>query len=276
MTVNDQLSLDERSLFLRRQIVKGLKSTRKGHVGSALSLVEILRVLYDDVLRFRPNEPTWKDRDRCILSPGHGCLALYAILVDKGFFPADELETFVQPGSRLGGCSESIVPGVEATTGSLGHGLSIGVGMALSARIQKRDSKVFVILGDGELGEGSVWEAAMSASKHKLSNLIVIVLYNKVQCSGPTREVTDLEPLADKWTSFGFKTQEIDGHDVAELRTTFGKLPYSPSKPSAIICHTVKGKGIARAEDTAEWHWKTKLSDEFFEQVDIELKGKTC
>lgn len=260
-------NLDERSLYLRRQVMKGLASTGKGHVGSALSLIEIIRVLYDDILRFNPRQPDWPERDRCILSPGHGCLALYAILADKNFFSTDELSSFVQMESRLGGCSESTVPGVEATTGSLGHGFSVGVGMALAARIQKRDSRVFVIVGDGELGEGSNWEAAMCASKHKLSSLTVIVDDNKVQCSGPTRRVSNFGSLAEKFRSFGFSTQEVDGHDVNALKRGFQSVPFDVAQPSAIICHTVMSKGLSFAENNAEWHWKGNLDHEMFQKM---------
>src|SRR5579862_2129584 len=178
-------ALDARSLELRRAIVEALIGGDRGHVGSSLSLIEILRVLYDDILRYRPSEPRWAGRDRCILSKGHGCLALYAILADKGFFPKAELATFCRSGSRLGGHPESgHVPGVEASTGALGHGLSIGVGMALAMRMQRRDSHVYVVTGDGEINEGAIWEAAMSASKHKLGNLTLLVDYNKIQSAG--------------------------------------------------------------------------------------------
>ena len=260
-------SLDERSLYLRRQVMKGLASTGKGHVGSALSLIEIIRVLYDDILRFNPRQPGWPERDRCILSPGHGCLALYAVLADKSFFSTDEISGFVQMDSRLGGCSESTVPGVEATTGSLGHGFSVGVGMALAARIQKRASRVFVIVGDGELGEGSNWEAAMCASKHNLSNLTVIVDDNKVQCSGPTHQVSNFGSLAAKFESFGFSTQEVDGHNVNALKQMFKSVPFNVSRPSAIICHTVMSKGLTFAENNAEWHWKGNLDQEMLRKM---------
>ncbi len=233
----------------------------RGHLPSALSLIEILRVLYDDVLRFRPNEPDWPDRDRCILSKGHGCLGLYAVLADKGYFPQDHLLTYCKRDSILGGHPErDKVPGVEASTGALGHGLGIGVGMATAARIQGRDSRVFVITGDGEINEGAVWESAMCAGKHGLSNLTVLVDYNKLQSYGPTHEVQNLEPLADKWRAFGFEVGEVDGHDVGALRQAFSELPYNRSKPSVIICHTVKGRGIAHIEHVAAWHHKSRIS----------------
>jgi transketolase len=260
--------LDQRSRQLRRLVVRALDGGGRGHVGSSMSLIEILRVLYDDVLRFRPSEPKWPDRDRMILSKGHGCLALYAMLADKGFIGADSLDTFCQRDSILGGHPEAgKVPGVEASTGALGHGLSVGLGMALAVRAQKRDSRVFVVMGDGEINEGSVWEAAMCAGKHRVSHLTAIIDYNKIQSAGPTREIQDLEPLADKWRAFGFMAKEVDGHDVSALRSVFRALPFGPEKPSAIICHTVKGKGIPFAENDPNWHHKAKLSAETVAQM---------
>lgn len=252
--------LDERSRHLRRLAVRALDKGERGHIGSTMSLIEILRVLYDDIVRFRATEPSWPDRDRLILSKGHGCIALYVILADRGFFPTETLDTFCHRDSILGGHPEAAkVPGVEASTGALGHGLSIGVGMALAARIQKRDSRVFAVMGDGEINEGSIWEAAMCAGKHRLSNLTAIIDYNKIQSAGPTREIQDLEPLVDKWRAFGFATAEVDGHDVAELGSLFRRCPLNEDRPTAIICHTVKGKGIPFAEHDPTWHHKAKL-----------------
>ena len=256
-------TLDERSLNLRRLVIKALEGGGRGHLGSALSLIEILRALYDDTLRFDSGRPEWPERDRFILSKGHGCLALYAVLADKGFFPMPELSRFCHFDGMLGGHPDAgKVPGVEASTGALGHGLPIGLGLALAARLQKRDSRVFVVMGDGEINEGSVWEAAMCAGKHNLSNLTAIVDYNKLQSYGPTAEVQDLEPLADKWRSFGFAVREADGHDMADLNQVFAALPYKADRPSAVICHTVKGKGISYAEGDPAWHHKSKISDE--------------
>jgi transketolase len=252
--------LDERSKYLRRLVVRALQGGERGHVGSSMSLIEIMRVLYDDILRVRPKEPKWSGRDRMILSKGHGCLALYVMLADKGFIPIETLDTFCRRDSILGGHPEAAkVPGVEASTGALGHGLSYGVGMALAARMQKRDSRVIVVMGDGEINEGSVWEAAMCAGKHRLSNLTAVIDYNKIQSAGPTREIQDLEPLLDKWRAFNFAAIDVDGHDVAELRGAFKRLPLAGDRPSAIICHTVKGKGIAFAEHDANWHHKSKI-----------------
>jgi transketolase len=265
-------ALDQRSIELRRLVVRALEGGQRGHVGSTLSLIEILRVLYDDILSYRADQPEWKERDRCILSKGHGCLALYAILADKKFFPVSELDTFCHPTSKLGGHPEfGKVPGIEFSTGALGHGLSVGIGMALAARIEKRNSRVFVITGDGEINEGSVWEGALSAGKHGLSNLIVMVDYNKLQSYGPTDVVQPLEPLADKWRSFGFEAVEVDGHNVGELRELLSTLPLNQSKPTAIICHTIKGKGVSYAEGVAEWHHKSNFSAEDIANFKAEL-----
>lgn len=266
--------LDARSLYLRRLVVAGLVGGGRGHLGSALSLIEMLRVLYDDVLAFDPNRPKWDDRDRMILSKGHGCLALYAILADKGFFPVAEIDRFCHFDSMLGGHPEaSKIPGVEASTGALGHGLPIALGMALAARMKGKRHKVFAIMGDGEINEGSVWEAALSAGKHRVSNLTAIVDYNKLQSYGRTADVQPLEPLADKWKAFGFAVREVDGHDVAALQRLFASLPFAFDRPSAIVCHTVKGKGVSFAEGNPDWHHKSKLTKDELAGVTAELAG---
>ena len=270
-----EIKLDQRSRDLRKLIVRGIAGGRRGHIGSAFSLVEILRVLYDDVLRYDPKNPDWPERDRCILSKGHGCLALYAVLVDKGFLPASELEKFCKRDGILGGHPEAHkVPGVEASTGSLGHGLAIGVGMALNARIEKAGYRVFVVVSDGESQEGSTWEAALCAAKHKLAHLTVLVDYNKQQSYGTIAEVLDLEPFADKWRSFGFAVTEVNGHSVEELRAALARVPLDPQKPTAIICHTVKGKGISFCEGNLSWHHKTKVTDEEIKALYAELEPR--
>ncbi len=260
MTDPSTTILDERSLYLRRLVVRAIVSGGRGHIGPAMSLIEIMRVLYDDILDIRPNDPLWADRDRCILSKGHGCLALYALLADKNFFSLDALDSFCKTGSILGGHPEhGKVPGVEASTGSLGHGLSIGVGMALGLKIKRKSSRVFVIMGDGEINEGAVWEAAMTAAKHNLNALTAIIDCNGIQSYGPTQEVLDMAPLAEKWQSFGFDACEINGHDTEVLRATLSQP--AGNRPRAVICHTVKGKGIPIAEHDATWHHKNKLKD---------------
>jgi transketolase len=265
---DSSLPLDQRSILLRRLVVRALEGGARGHIGSSLSLIEIMRVLYDDILRYRADMPDWPDRDRCILSKGHGCIAQYVMLAEKGFFPHAVLDTFCRRDSILGGHPEAgKIPGVEASTGALGHGLPIGVGRALGLRIHRRDARVFVIVGDGEINEGSVWEAALSASKHRLATLTLIIDYNKVQSAGPTAEILNLEPLADKWRAFGFAVAEVDGHDVEALRRTLRKLPLDRGRPSAIICHTVKGKGLAFAENDANWHHKSSIKQDLVERM---------
>jgi transketolase len=267
-------ALDERSKYLRRLVVRAMIAAKRGHLGPSLSIIDVIRVLYDDILEIDPKDPLNPRRDRFILSKGHGCLALYALLSDKGFFDPALLETFCRFDSPLGGHPEiGTVPGIEASTGSLGHGLSIGLGIALALRMKKIPSRVFVAMGDGETNEGSVWEAALSAGKHRLSNLVALVDYNKYQSYSSTREVQDMEPFAAKWRSFNFATEEVDGHDIKALREVFTRLPFDPHRPSAIICHTVKGKGIPMAENNPEWHHKNKLKDDEIAAISAALGG---
>lgn len=262
--------LDERSIALRRSIIATLQAGNRGHLASALSLVEILRVLYDDVLRYDPRNPKWIDRDRFVLSKGHGCLALYAVLADRGFFPMSELTRFCKSDGLLGGHPEHKIPGVEASTGSLGHGLSIAIGFALAARHDGRSHRVVAVVGDGESNEGSIWEAALCAGKHRLSNLTIVVDYNKQQSYDTTFAVQDLEPLADKWRAFNCAVAEVDGHDVAALRGVFGRLPIEPGRPSVVICHTVKGKGIPAVERNLKFHHLNSVSSE---EADALIRG---
>jgi transketolase len=262
------MRIDERSRGLRRQIVRVLERAGRGHLGGSLSCVEILRVLFDDVLRYDPKAPKWPGRDRFILSKGHGCIALYVLLQEKGFFPEEELWKFCRFDGILGGHPDPKVPGIEVSTGSLGHGLAVAVGMAVAAKRRGASHRVFVVLSDGECNEGSVWEAALSAAKHRLDNLAVILDYNRMQSYGTTSEVLDLEPFAAKWEAFGFATRETDGHDVAALHRTFAALPFAPARPSAVICHTVKGKGFPFAENDPAWHHKNSLKrDEIAEML---------
>ena len=257
-----KISLDKRSLYLRSLVVDCLFGGGRGHMGSAMSLIEILRVLYDSFLKFNPKKPNDINRDRLILSKGHGCLALYAILADKKFFDKKILKTASKFDSILGGHPEfGKVPGVEASTGALGHGPAIGVGMAIGAKIKKLKYKIFTIVGDGEINEGSFWESSMIASKHSLDNFHVIIDYNKIQSYGKTKEVLDLEPLKNKLENFGYKVSEINGHNIAQLFNYFKKIKNNKKKPTALICHTVKGKGFHFAEDNPFWHHKNFFTE---------------
>jgi transketolase len=263
---------DKRSRQIRKKIIEILVASGRGHIGSALSLVEILRVLFDDILCYNATKPNWKDRDRLILSKGHGCLALYVFLSEKGYFEEKELYSACKFESLLGGHPSFNLPGVEAATGALGHGLSIGVGMALAGRIDHKTYKTFVILGDGECQEGSIWEAAMNASKHKLDNLVVLVDRNHMQCFGQTEEVQPLEPFSEKWKSFGFNVTECDGHSVNSIRESLNDISSSNGQPNVLICHTVKGMGLQAAANNPEWHHKSRLGEDEAAQLFAELE----
>jgi len=268
------IPLDDRSKSLRRTIIRTLAAGQRGHVGAAFSLVEILRVLYDDVLKYDAGNPRWPDRDRFVLSKGHGCLALYAVLAEKGFFPEAELWKFCKADGLLGGHPEHHIPGVEASTGSLGHGMSIALGFAMNARYEKARHRTFVVIGDGESNEGSIWEAALAAGKHRLAGFTVLIDYNKHQSYGSTASVQDLEPLADKWRAFGFGVAEVNGHDVAALRAVLTSLPVDPMKPTAVVCHTVKGKGVAFAENNMAWHHQNKVTAQDAERLLAALEAR--
>jgi transketolase len=266
-------ALDERGRQQRTEILRALEQCGRGHIGGAFSALEIVRVLYDDILRVDPQNPDWPERDRFIFSKGHSCLALYLLLAEKGFFPVEELGRTSAFGAMLGGHPEAEkIPGVEASTGSLGHGLSIGVGCALAARIDHQPWRTFVLVGDGESNEGSVWEAALSAGKFGLTILTVLIDYNKFFSYNHASEIQNLEPMADKWHSFGFGVREVDGHDVDALRATLQDIPVEPGKPSAIVCHTVKGKGLRATENNADWHHKARTSPEEFAELFAELE----
>lgn len=257
-----KILLDKRSKDLRKNILDALFFANRGHFGSSMSLVEILRVLYDDIVNFDSKKPNMENRDRVVLSKGHGCLALYSILADKNFFNKNQFKKFLTLDSILGGHPEAHkVPGVEASTGALGHGLPIAVGMAISLKLKKKKSKVFVIIGDGELNEGSNWEALLSASKHNLNNLKIILDYNKIQSYDKIKNVLNLEPLSEKFKSFGIHVSEINGHSVNQLKSNFKNfLSNKRSKPSITICHTIKGKGFKLAENNPLWHHRNEFS----------------
>ena len=252
-------------LKIRSTIIDMIAVNNRGHYGSAMSLVEILVFLYQEYLKIDSKNHQLEDRDRLILSKGHGCLALYAVLKNRGFINKKDLLTFSKFDSLLAGHPERSIPGIETSTGSLGHGLSIGVGMAIGLKLKKIKSKVIVIMGDGEINEGSVWEAALHASKHQLDNLIVIIDYNKIQSYGSTKEVCNLEPLAKKWESFGFKVSQFDGHNYKEISKSFKSKNFTKKKPHLFISHSIKGKGFFKSENNPEWHHKRFNNNEIKE-----------
>lgn len=259
------ISIDTRELA-RRVRINALRMTSRGgsaHVASCLSIADILSVLYGRILNITPSSIKSPDRDRFILSKGHAGAAVYSTLAEMGFIPTDVLQSHYQDGSSLSGhVSHKGIPGVEISTGALGHGLSIGAGIAYSGLLDKRKFKVFVLLSDGECDEGSVWEAAMFAAHHKLSNLVAIIDYNKIQSLGSVSDTLELEPFADKWRSFGWAVKETPGHNHDSLIKTLGDLPITEEKPSCIIAHTTKGKGISFMENKVLWHYRTAKGEE--------------
>ena len=249
--------LKEKAKELRGVIFESICKGGGGHIPASLSITEILTVLYYKVLKVDPKDAKNPDRDRFILSKGHASVALYAILADRGFFAKGELEKFGRMGSILGGHPDMYrVPGVEASTGSLGHGFPFGAGIALAGKLDQKLYRVFVLLGDGECQEGSVWEAALFAPQHKLDNLIAIIDYNKIQAMDYLDKIIALEPLADKWEAFGWAVREVDGHDVRALEETLQSTPFVKGKPNLIIAHTIKGKGVSFMENVPIWHYR--------------------
>lgn len=249
---------------IRKKILRMIYNSQSSHIGAALSCVDILTVLYFKILNINPVKPLFPDRDRFILSKGHAASALYATLAEKGFFDKKILNEYCKDGSRLPGHSTmNCVPGVEVSTGSLGHGLSIGVGLALAAKSGGRTYRTFGLLSDGECNEGSVWEAVMFAAHHELDKLIAIIDCNKLQAFGKTKEVINLEPLADKWRTFGWVVKEIDGHNFDEIENGLKSIPFKKGKPSAIIAHTIKGKGVSFMENSIAWHYKSPTQEEY-------------
>lgn len=227
-------------------------------------MAELLAALYGGVLRIDPANPAWADRDRFILSKGHACAAYYAALAERGFFPKAWLETFYRDGGRLAGhATHTGVPGIEFSTGSLGHGLSVATGMALAGKRDVAPWRVFVLLSDGECDEGSTWEPALFAPQHRLDNLVAIVDYNKIQSLGRTKDVINLDPFADKWKAFGWAVREIDGHDAEQVLATLASVPFEAGRPSCIIAHTVKGKGVSFMEDELLWHYRNPSIEEY-------------
>jgi len=256
---------------IRKKILKMMYEARTAHVSSCLSCVDILTVLYFKILKMDSKNPLAENRDRFILSKGHAVAALYAILSKSGFFPEEVLETYCRNGEKLPGHStRDTVPGIEVSTGSLGHGLSMGVGLALAAKKDGKDYRTFVLISDGECEIGSTWEAALFSSHHKLDNLIAIVDHNKLQAFGRVEDILNLKPLNEKWKSFGWAVREIDGHDFSEIERVLSEIPYEKGKPNVVIAHTIKGKGVSFMEDKFEWHYLS-LTKKQYEQALKEL-----
>jgi transketolase len=254
---NNPAELQEIARHVRRDIVQMITAAKSGHPGGSLSATEILVTLFFDVMRHDPQNPKWPDRDHIILSKGHAAPVLYSVMAEAGYpeTPKDQLNTLRKLGSVYQGHPDvRFIKALEASTGSLGQGLSIGLGMALAGRLDGRPSRTYVILGDGESQEGQVWEAAMFGAFHKVDNIVAIVDYNKIQLDGFVREIMDLEPLADKWRAFGWHTLEIDGHDIPALQAAFAEAARAKGKPTAIVAHTVKGKGVSFMENNPKYH----------------------
>jgi transketolase len=251
-----------KSVAYRKTILQIIRHANAGHTGGSLSCIDILNVLYNHVMHLSPETSSEPNRDRYIQSKGHSVEALYTVLADRGFFPANELWTLNQYRSHFVGHPTRKVPGIEQNTGALGHGLSVAVGLALAAKKDGRTYRVFTLLGDGELTEGSNWEASMSAAHYRLDNLVVIVDRNGLQITGPTEDVMALEQLYDKFAAFGFEVRTCDGNDIHALMQTFEALPFEPGKPNLVIANTVKGKGVSFIENALNWHHKVPSDDE--------------
>ncbi len=243
-----------KSVTYRKKILQYIVGAKAGHTGGSLSCIDILNVLYNEILNVTPQNFADNTRDRYIQSKGHCVEALYVVLADKGFYPETDLQTMCAYQSHYIGHPTKKVLGIEQNTGALGHGLPIAVGSAIAAKMDDNPSKVFTLLGDGELAEGSNWEAAFTAAHYKLDNLCTIIDYNKLQITGAVKDIYNPDPLKDKFESFGWAVQEVDGNDIMALKNIFGKLPFEKSKPNIIIAHTIKGKGVSFMENNVKWH----------------------
>jgi len=264
--------LEQRAAQIRLSIVKMLSKAGSGHPGGSLSSTDIITVLYFDVLRHRPKEPQWPDRDRFHLSKGHCCPAVYAALAHAGYFDEKHLMTLRTFGSLLQGHPDRRTPGIESASGSLGQGLSVALGMSLAARIDKKSYRVYCLVGDGEIQEGNVWEAAMAAAHFKCDNLCVILDYNRFQIDGAVSEIMALEPLKDKWSAFGWHVIEIDGHKIPEILDAFNGAKKIEKKPTIIIARTIKGKGVSFMENVVDFHGRAPTAEETKTALE-ELKG---
>ncbi|MCG8685681.1 MAG: transketolase [Desulfobacterales bacterium] len=256
VTETELSELKEKAKEIRKDIIDTTVAAGGAHIGGALSMVEIMTILYHKYLNIRPDHPQWEDRDRVVVSKGHAGVGIAPVLAGKGYFPKDALSTFNQFQSRFGMHLDSLkVDGVDVSTGSLGHGLPIALGMALGARLQKKEWKTYCILGDGECNEGSIWEAAMAATHFKVTNMITFVDRNRLMIDGATEEVMGVEPFCDKWRAFGFIVKEINGHDFAELGQAIDFALNQDASPVVIICNTIKGKGVSFMENEVKWHY---------------------
>ncbi len=252
------------SQTIRRSILDMVYTTKSPHIGSSFSTVELLIALYFNTLSVSPSDPYNPDRDRFIFSKGHACPALYAVLAERGFLSRKDIAGFaVNDGVLEQHPRRDIKRGVEVSSGSLGHGLSIGAGMALAAKNDGRGYRTYVLLGDGELNEGSIWEAAMFASHHGLDNLVALVDYNKIQALGNSNDIINLEPLSQRWSSFGWAAKQIDGHDFEQICGALDSIPFSVGKPSIIVAHTIKGKGVSFMENQVLWHYRAPNDEEY-------------
>ena len=266
------MTLEALATRIREHVVDMCAGPEGAHLGGSMSIVELLTALYFEVLRVDPDRPDDPERDILLLSKGHGVPALYAALAERGFFPIEELAFYARPGSRLAGHPVRGVPGVELPTGSLGHGLALGAGFALAARLARSDRRAFVILGDGELQEGSVWEAALGVAALRLDRLVAVVDRNGLQLTGRTESICPLEPLAEKWRSFGWAVREVDGHDLGAVVPALASTPWRPGSPSLLIAHTVKGQGIPAVAGRVQSHYAT-LSPRLHARARAALKG---
>jgi len=254
--------LQNKAIQIRKELLQMIYNAKTGHTGGSLSSVDILVALYYEIMKIDPKNPKWKARGRFVLSKGHSVEGYYTILADLGFFPKEELKNFCKFNSRLIGHPSVKVPGVEMNTGALGHGLSVAVGMALAGKMNKKNYKVYVLMGDGELAEGSIWEGAMAAGNYKLENLIGIIDRNHLQISGNTENVMSLENLKEKWNSFGWNVMVEDGNNIEKMIDIFKKMPIIKEKPHLIIANTVKGKGVSFIENDAKWHHKVPSKEQ--------------
>ena len=259
----DILELKKKAVDIRKDMLKMLTLAGSGHTGGSLSLVEILLSLYYYRLKHDPKRPDWKERDRLLLSKGHGAPALYAVLADRGYFPKDKLWTLRKLGSQLQGHPQMGLPGIEISSGSLGQGLSIANGIALAARLDKKDFKIYCLMGDGETNEGQVWEAAMTGAHYKLDNVCAIIDFNKLQIDGFCCDIKDMGPYAHKWKDFGWNVLETDGHDIEKMMDALDEADKCKGKPTLIIAHTIKGKGVSFIENKVEWHGIAPKKDEY-------------